>query len=80
MYYIAPLKLRGNGGMIVWRHAETIKNFKATEGIEYVVAKSKKETQSSSKLLPIYIGINNKLINTKRHETNWLEEFFGTEV
>jgi len=80
MYYVAPLKLRGNGGMIVWRHIKTLKDFKPTEGVEYVVAKSKKEMQSSSQALPIYIGVSNKLINTRRHETNWFEEFFGTEL
>ena len=81
MYYIASREQRGSGGMIIWRHIKKLKSFKATDGREYVVAKSKKEMDRS---LPIYIGVGDKLVKTRpaRYEANslWdlmLDEFFG---
>ena len=81
MYYVAPRLQRGSGGMIIWRHIKKLKSFKATDGMEYVVAKSKKEMDRS---LPIYIGVGDKLVKTRpaRYEANslWdlmLDEFFG---
>ena len=81
MYYVAPRLQRGSGDMIIWRHVKTLSSFKATDGIEYVVAKSKKEMDRS---LPIYIGVGDKLTKTKpaKYESNslWdlmLDEFFG---
>lgn len=74
MYYVASRNQRNSGGMIIWSHAKTLKNFKATDGMEYVVAKSKKEMDRS---LPIYIGVGDKLVKTRRHEITWLDEFFG---
>lgn len=70
MYYIASKLQRGNG-MIVWRHVKKLTTFKATDGMEYVVAKSKKEMDQS---LPIYIGIGDKLVKTRRYEIRWLDE------
>jgi hypothetical protein len=79
MYYIAPRTQRGNG-MIIWRHVKKLTTFKANDSMEYVVAKSKKETDQLSKL-PIYIGVGDKLVKTQRCETPlWdlmLDEFFG---
>ena len=72
MYYIAPRSQRTND-MMIWRHAKTLKAFKATDGIEYIVAKSKKEMHQS---LPIYIGVGDKLVKTRRYEINWLDAFF----
>jgi hypothetical protein len=69
MYYIASKLQRGNG-MIVWRHVKKLTTFKATDGMEYVVAKSKKEMDQS---LPIYIGIGDKLVKTRRYEIRWLD-------
>ena len=74
MYYIAPRNQRGNGGMIIWRHIKSLKNFKATDTVEYVVAKSKKEKERS---LPIYVGVGDKLIKTNRYEITWLNQFFN---
>ena len=72
MYYIASREQRGSGGMIIWRHIKKLKSFKATDGREYVVAKSKKE-----------IVLGDKLVKTRpaRYEANslWdlmLAEFF----
>ena len=69
MYYVASKLQRGNG-MIVWRHVKKLTTFKATDGMEYVVAKSKKEMDQS---LPIYIGIGDKLVKTRRYEIRWLD-------
>lgn len=80
MYYVAPKSQRGSGGMIIWNHVERLGSFKATDGVEYVVAKSKKDMQYS---LPIYIGVGDKLTKPKpaRYERNFLDvmldEFFG---
>jgi hypothetical protein len=74
MYYVASRNQRGSGGMIIWSHIKKLNAFKATDGIEYVVAKSKKEMDRS---LPIYIGVGDKLIKTRRYEITWLDEFFG---
>jgi len=74
MYYVASRNQRINGGMIMWRHIKTLKSFKATDGLEYVVAKSKNEMKKS---LPIYIGIGDKLVKTRRYEINWLDAFFS---
>jgi hypothetical protein len=74
MYYIAPRNQRGSGGMIIWRHIKTLKSFKAIDGFEYVVAKNKNEMKKS---LPIYIGIGDKLVKTRRYEINWLDAFFA---
>ena len=46
MYYIAPRNQRGNGGMIIWQHIKSLKNFKPTDTVEYVVARNKKERES----------------------------------
>lgn len=73
MYYVASRNQRGNG-MIIWRHIKKLTAFKATDGMEYVVAKSKKEMERS---LPIYIGVGDKLVKTRRYEIIWLNEFFG---
>ena len=40
MYYVAPKAQRRNG-TVIWRHVKRIKSFKATDGVEYVVAKNK---------------------------------------
>ena len=61
MYYVAPYK-NNNGDMIIWRHVKRLKDFKADEGIEYLVAKTKKEMNIDvGRSLPIYIGLNGKL-------------------
>ena len=41
MYYVASRSQRAND-MIIWRHIKRLKSFKATDGVEYIVAKSKK--------------------------------------
>ena len=75
MYYVASKLQRGNG-MIVWRHVKKLTTFKATDGMEYVVAKSKKEMEQS---LPIYIGIGDKLVKTRRYEIRWLNELIQSD-
>ena len=75
MYYVASKLQRGNG-MIVWRHVKKLTTFKATDGMEYVVAKSKKEMEQS---LPIYIGIGDKLVKTRRYEIRWLDELIQSD-
>jgi hypothetical protein len=75
MYYIASKLQRGNG-MIIWRHVKKLTTFKATDGMEYVVAKSKKEMEQS---LPIYIGIGDKLVKTRRYEIRWLSELIQSD-
>lgn len=62
MYYVAPRLQRSGGGMVIWRHVKKLSSFKATDGIEYVVAKSKKEMDRT---LPIYIGVGDKLTKSK---------------
>ena len=81
MYYVAPRLQRGSGGMVIWRHVKKLSSFKATDGMEYVVAKSKKDMDRS---LPIYIGVGDKLTKPKpaKYESHslWdlmLDEFFG---
>jgi|TARA_R100000479_G_C6378410_1_gene200027 hypothetical protein len=75
MYYVASKLQRGNG-MIMWRHVKKLTTFKATDGMEYVVAKSKKEMEQS---LPIYIGIGDKLVKTRRYEIRWLDELIQSD-
>jgi len=75
MYYVASKLQRGNG-MIIWRHVKKLTTFKATDGMEYVVAKSKKEMEQS---LPIYIGIGDKLVKTRRYEIRWLDELIQSD-
>ena len=75
MYYVAPKLQRGNG-MIIWRHVKKLTTFKATDGMEYVVAKSKKKMDQS---LPIYIGIGDKLVKTRRYEIRWLDELIQSD-
>ena len=72
MYYVASRSQRAND-MMVWRHIKRLKSFKANDGVEYIVAKSKKEMHTS---LPIYIGVGDKLVRTGRYEINWLDAFF----
>ena len=72
MYYVASRSQRAND-MMVWRHIKRLKSFRATDGIEYIVAKSKKEMHTS---LPIYIGVGDKLVRTGCYEINWLDAFF----
>lgn len=76
MYYVASRNQRGSGGMIIWRHIKKLKSFKATDGMEYVVAKSKKEMDRS---LPIYIGVGDKLVKTMRYEIRWLDELIQSD-
>mgnify|MGYP003132301297 FL=1 len=75
MYYVASKLQRGNG-MIIWRHVKKLTTFKATDGMEYVVAKSKKEMEQS---LPIYVGIGDKLVKTRRYEIRWLSELIQSD-
>tara|TARA_R100000458_G_C8230219_1_gene212140 strand:- start:262 stop:495 length:234 start_codon:yes stop_codon:yes gene_type:complete len=75
MYYVASKLQRGND-MIMWRHVKKLTTFKATDGMEYVVAKSKKEMEQS---LPIYIGIGDKLVKTRRYEIRWLDELIQSD-
>jgi hypothetical protein len=61
MYYVTLYK-NNSGNMIVWRHVKRLKDFKASEGVEYLVAKNKKEMQiNMGSSLPIYIGLNGEL-------------------
>jgi hypothetical protein len=61
MYYVTPYK-NNSGGMVIWRHVKRLKDFKADEGIEYLVAKTKKEMDiNMGSSLPIYIGLNGEL-------------------
>jgi len=61
MYYVTPYK-NNNGDMVIWRHVKRLKDFKADEGVEYLVAKNKKEMNINvGSSLPIYIGLNGEL-------------------
>jgi hypothetical protein len=61
MYYVTPYE-KNSGDMIIWRHVKRLKDFKADEGVEYLVAKTKKEMDiDMGSSLPIYIGLNGKL-------------------
>ena len=61
MYYVTPYK-NNSGGMVIWRHVKRLKDFKADESVEYLVAKNKKEMKiNMGSSLPIYIGLNGEL-------------------
>jgi len=61
MYYVTPYK-NNAGGMVIWRHVKKLKDFKADEGVEYLVAKNKKEMNiEMGSSLPIYIGLDGGL-------------------
>jgi len=61
MYYVAPYE-NNSGGMIIWWHVKKLKDFKADEGVEYLVAKNKKEMEIDvGSSLPIYIGLGGRL-------------------
>ena len=72
MYYVASRDQRANA-LIIWRHINRLKSFKATAGVESILANSKKEMRQS---LPIYIGVGDKLVKTRRYEINWIDAFF----
>jgi len=62
MYYITPYKNNTGSSMVIWRHIKKLKDFKADEGVEYLVAKNKKEMDiDRGSSLPIYIGLNGEL-------------------
>ena len=61
MYYVTPYK-NDTGGMVIWRHVKRLKDFKADDGVEYIVAKNKKEMNIKiGSSLPIYIGLDGRL-------------------
>jgi len=61
MYYVTPYE-NNSGDMVIWRHVKRLKDFKANEGVEYLVAKNKKEMKiNMGSSLPIYIGLNGEL-------------------
>ena len=61
MYYVTPYE-NNRGDMVIWRHIKRLKDFKADEGVEYLVAKNKKEMKiDMGSSLPIYIGLNGEL-------------------
>ncbi len=61
MYYVTPYK-NDTGGMVIWRHVKRLKDFKADDGVEYIVAKSKKEMDiEMGTSLPIYVGLDGGL-------------------
>lgn len=67
MYYVTPYKNNG-GDMIIWRHVKRLKDFKADEGVEYLVAKTKKEMDiDMGSSLPIYIGLDGGLKKCSRY-------------
>tara|TARA_R100000458_G_C8171811_1_gene172023 strand:- start:92 stop:292 length:201 start_codon:yes stop_codon:yes gene_type:complete len=47
----------------LWRRVKKLGDFKAENGSEYVVAKSKKEIESGYHV-PVYIGVDGKLKKT----------------
>ena len=40
MYYVTT---RRHGDMMIWQHVKKLRSFKATDGVEYIIAKNKKE-------------------------------------
>ena len=61
MYYVAHYK-NNTGDMVIWRHVKRLKDFKAIDGVEYIVAKNKKEMNiEMGRSLPIYIGLDGRL-------------------
>lgn len=61
MYYVTSRK-HAHGNMIIWQHVKKLRGFKAEDGVEYLVAKNKKEMNiEMGTSLPIYIGLNGKL-------------------
>ena len=59
MYYIAPHNRTG-GEVTIWRVVKRLSDFKAEDGVEYVVKKNKDSIKMGT-TLPIYIGLNGKL-------------------
>jgi len=67
MYYVTRYENNG-GDMVIWRHVKRLKDFKADEGVEYLVAKNKKEMKiDMGSSLPIYIGLNGELKKCSRY-------------
>ena len=61
MYYVTHYK-NNTGDMVIWRHVKRLKDFKAIDGVEYIVAKNKKEMNiEMGSSLPIYIGLDGRL-------------------
>lgn len=61
MYYITS-RNHSNGDMIIWRQVKRLKDFKAEDGFEYIVARNERERRiERGTSLPIYIGLNGKL-------------------
>lgn len=66
-YYIAPQPKSGDWlseKMVVYRVVKRLRDFKAEEGKQYRVFKSKKE-MGESLYIPLYVGVNGKLRKSK---------------
>lgn len=58
-YYIKPYSQKFSC-FSIWRKVKRLRDFKADEGVEYIVRKNKKDVDVGD-TLPIYIGIDGKL-------------------
>ena len=67
MYYVTPYE-NNTSGMVIWHHVKRLKDFKASDGVEYIVAKNKKEMNiEMGTSLPIYIGLDGELKKCSRY-------------
>lgn len=63
-YYIAESEQAGANKIVMYRVVKRLRDFKATDGIEYMVFKSKKAVKHSF-FIDLYIGRNDKLVKLK---------------
>lgn len=52
---------------VVWQKAKNLRDFKAENGLEYVVAKTRKAIREGG-LISIYVGVDGNLKKTDRYK------------
>jgi len=63
-YYIAESERAGANRLVMYRVVKRLRDFKADDGVEYMVFKSRKAIKHSF-FIDLYIGKNGKLVKLK---------------
>ena len=73
MYYInlADKGAQNNLTYVLTRKVKRLKDFKATDGVEYLVRKNDKPLDFAT-IVPIYIGKGDRLVKTNKARTGWV--------
>ena len=67
-YYIRDIdeekRVRNTGGFVIYRVVKRLADFKASDGVKYVVYPNKKATKIAG-IYPVYVGVDGKLKKIK---------------